>query len=252
MAMYNFQWALLVYLPSLDTPQPRNPPLRTFASIAPTELLNMRFACWGARWALYWQNSITTGYLAHSFAFFSILQLSPSTSLDALWKPLTNFTRKSLRIAMYRNMYRNVTKSQQLKTDIKRQGSARRKASWLLVESLQWKECWWICGFFHLCGHSANLPERIDELQVISAVPLRKSHETTTERLNFQEESIVHIFMYIHMIFCIIGRNFCLHLPSHSVPVIQHPGSASQFREALHFSQSSHLVYFEQLCESER
>ena len=53
-------------------------------------------------------------------------------------------------------------------------------------------------------------------------------------------------------IFCIFGRNFCLHLPSHSVPVIQHPGSASQFREALHCSQSSHLVYFEPLRESER
>ena len=26
-----------------------------FANIAPTELLNMRIACWGARWALYWQ-----------------------------------------------------------------------------------------------------------------------------------------------------------------------------------------------------
>ena len=40
------------------------------------------FACWGARWALYWQKSITTGYPAHSFACFSILQLSPNTPLD--------------------------------------------------------------------------------------------------------------------------------------------------------------------------
>ena len=48
------------------------------------------------------------------------------------------------------------------KTDIKRRGSARRKASWLLVESLEWKVCWWSREFFHLCGHSANLPERID------------------------------------------------------------------------------------------
>ena len=153
------------------------------------------FACWGARWALYWQKSITTGYPAHSFACFSILQLSPNAPLDALWKPLTNATR-NIKYFIDIEMYRNVTKSQHLKTDIKRQGSARRKASWLLVESLRWKECWWIRGCFHLCDHSANLPERIDELPVISALPLRKSHETTTERLNFQEETIVHINIY--------------------------------------------------------
>ena len=163
------------------------------------------FACWGARWALYWQKSITTGYPAHSFACFSILQLSPNAPLDALWKPLTNATR-NIKYFIDIEMYRNVTKSQHLKTDIKRQGSARRKASWLLVESLRWKECWWIRGCFHLCDHSANLPERIDELPVISALPLRKSHETTTEGLNFQEETIVHIYYHIHIIFKVLSE----------------------------------------------
>ena len=39
----------------------------------------------------------------------------------------------------------------------KRQGSPRRKASWLLLESLPWKVNWWIRGWFHLRGHLRHM-----------------------------------------------------------------------------------------------